>query len=178
VQKRLIRHAQKGDASAYDTLFATYEKDLYRMAFIYTRNEQDALDVVQETAYRSFKAIHTLQQPAFFKTWLIRILYNCAKDLLKKRHHFEEIQPELVAVTEEVDLHIHITLEHVMNELSQEEKAVVLLKYYEDYTFEQIADCLQMKLGTTKTILYRALKKLKRALEREEGASVYEQFKR
>ena len=69
----LLIKAQKGDHEAYTTLFAKYEADLYQ--FIYTQcgNVEDALDVVQEVAYRSFKYIHTVKEPTFFKTWLIRI---------------------------------------------------------------------------------------------------------
>lgn len=75
----------------------------------------------------------------------------------------------------EEQLDVKITLESVMHHLSKEEKDIVLLKYYEDYTFKQIAEALELKLGTIKTILYCALRKLRAALQ-EEG-TVYEQFK-
>ncbi|WP_053482426.1 sigma-70 family RNA polymerase sigma factor [Lysinibacillus sp. FJAT-14745] len=58
-------------------------------------------------------------------------------------------------------------LEDVMTKLTKEEKDVILLRFYHDYTLSQVAQVLQLKLGTTKTILYRALKKLKQALEQE-----------
>ena len=63
----LLKKARKGDHEAYEALFAKYEADIYR--FIYTQcgNVEDALDVVQEVAYRSFKYIHTVKEPAFFK---------------------------------------------------------------------------------------------------------------
>lgn len=166
VNERLIRQAQSGDDTAYIALFQQYEQELYAMAYVYAKNQDDALDIVQECAYRSYKAIQQLRDVAYFKTWLIRILINCAHDLLKKRPYYEELH-DTYLIEEPVELDMHFTLQSVMQHLSIEEKHVILLKYYEDFTFEQIADVLQLKLGTTKTILYRALKKLKTKLVEE-----------
>ena len=74
----LIKKAQKGNDKAFLTLFQQYEQDIYRTAFVYVKNQSDALDVVQETAYRSFKSIKDLKEPKYFKTWLIRIAISCA----------------------------------------------------------------------------------------------------
>ena len=81
----LIKKAQKGNDKAFLTLFQEYEQDIYRMAYIYVKNQNDALDVVQETAYRSFKSIGTLKEPRYFKTWLMRIAISCSLDILRKR---------------------------------------------------------------------------------------------
>lgn len=177
MERELIHKAQRGDLAAYDQLFSLYEIEIYKLAYVYVKNRDDALDLVQEVAYRSCKAIKSLKESSYYKTWLIKILMNCAVDLLKKRPQHEELEPILFNVPSEaeVDLDVKVTLEGVMQHLNKEEKDVVLLKYYEDYTFEQIADCLGMKLGSVKTVLYRALRKLKVALEKE-GTS-YEEFK-
>ncbi|WP_052344365.1 sigma-70 family RNA polymerase sigma factor [Bacillus ndiopicus] len=169
MNERLIQQAQKGDDAAYIALFQQYEQELYAMAFIYAKNQDDALDIVQECAYRSYKAIQQLREVGYFKTWLVRILINCAHDLLKNRPHYEELD-DTYLVEEPMELDMHFTMQSIMENLSIEEKHVVLLKYYEDFTFEQIADILQLKLGTTKTILYRALKKLRAKLEEEDIA--------
>ncbi|MEH7110046.1 sigma factor [Bacillus sp. JJ1764] len=66
---------------------------MYRMAFTYVKNQNDALDVVQETAYRSFKNINTLKNPEFFKTWLIKIAINCAIELVRKNKKVIELKP-------------------------------------------------------------------------------------
>lgn len=82
VDKRLIKCAQKGDMRAYEELFQKYEEEIYKLAFVYAKNREDVLDIVQEVAYRSCKHISSLKEPAYFKTWLIRILMNCASDYL------------------------------------------------------------------------------------------------
>ena len=95
MEKRLIRQAQKGDAESYIQLFAKYEADLYRMAYVYSGKREDALDLVQEVAYRSFKYIHSLKDPRYMKTWLVRILINCANDFYKKRSDYEEFEDDV-----------------------------------------------------------------------------------
>ncbi len=165
MEKRLIRRAQKGDADSYAQLFAKYEADLYRMAYVYSGRREDALDLVQEVAYRSFKYIHSLKDPRYVKTWLVRILINCANDFYKKRPDTKEYEDDAFIEDEQVD--VKVTLEAAMKYLTVDEKNIILLKYYEDWTVQQIADVLDMKLGTVKTILYRALRKLRDALEKE-----------
>lgn len=168
MQEKLVERAKKGDAEAYAQLFSQYELDLYKMAFIYVGNEADALDVIQEVAYRSFKYIHSLQNASYLKTWLIRIVINCAINLLKKREPIVEFELESELGEEpHEELPERWALEDVMTKLTKEEKDVILLRFYHDYTLSQVAQVLQLKFGTTKTILYRALKKLKQALEQK-----------
>ena len=176
MDRELIKRSQPGDMNADDELFSKYENKLYKFAFVYVKNEHDAIDLVQDVTYRSSKAIHTLKEPSYYKTWLIRILMNCAADLICTKNTYEQGVTSLIMKDTTLDIDVKVTLNNVMNFLTKEEKDVVLLKYYEDYTFKQIADCLEMKIGSTKTILYQALKKLKVALEKE--ATTYEQFKR
>ena len=168
MQKDYIKRAKAGDAEAFAELFRQFEVDLYKMAYVYVGNETDALDVVQEVAYRSFKYIHSLQEVTYIKTWFIRITINCSTDLLKRRGDILPYEENLDEGEEPYEELVEKwALEDVMIKLTKEEKDVVLLKYYQDYTLQQTATILQLKLGTTKTILYRALKKLRQALEQE-----------
>ncbi len=79
-----MKKAQSGDDEAFLELFQEYENVIYRMAYVYVKNQADALDVVQEVAYRSFKNIKTLNKPEFFKTWLIKIAISCSIDCINK----------------------------------------------------------------------------------------------
>ncbi|KAB8137486.1 sigma-70 family RNA polymerase sigma factor [Gracilibacillus oryzae] len=160
----LVRKAQKGNDKAFLTLFQKYEQDIYRMAFIYVKNQNDALDVVQETAYRSFKTIKNLKKPRYFKTWLIRIAVNCSLDLLRKQRKAVQLKPELEEnlsgdINEDADL--EVTVRDLMEILNEEEKSVVILRFYEELTFKEVSETLDIPLGTAKTILYRALDKLR-----------------
>lgn len=81
---RLIRKAVRGNPDAYGRLIVLYQEYLYKIAFLYMKNEQDALDLVGSTILKGFQNIRTLKKPEWFKTWLTRILINTAKDELKK----------------------------------------------------------------------------------------------
>ncbi|MBO1004120.1 sigma-70 family RNA polymerase sigma factor [Pseudogracilibacillus auburnensis] len=171
---RLVKKAQKGDEKAYITLFQQYEADIYRMAFVYVKNQEDALEIVQETAYKSFTEIKTLKNPEYFKTWLIRIAINTALSHLSKGKKVVHLRPEYAETfsTNEKDVSLQITLQDLIERLNETEKSVVLLKYYEDHTMKEIASILDMPLGTVKTTLYRSLDKLRVQMKRED---MYEQ---
>ncbi|MDQ0231398.1 RNA polymerase sigma factor [Metabacillus malikii] len=161
---KLVKKAKKGDSKAFLKLYQQYEQDIYRMAFVYVKNKDDALDVVQEVAYRSFKSIGSLQKTEYLKTWLLKITIRCAIDCLNKTNKIVPLKPENEPIFLSDDQHIplSLSLQELIEKLSPDEKSIVLLKYYEDYTFSEIAEILHIPLGTAKSILYRALQKLRK----------------
>lgn len=173
---RLVKKAQKGNEGAFLKLFQQYEEILYRTAFVYVNNKEDALDVVQETAYRSFKLISTLKEPKYFKTWLTRITISCSLDILRKRrkvvHMKTKHEEESASEVREEDIPLSLTLQDLINLLNEDEKNVIILRFYHDLTIKEVAETLNIPLGTAKTALYRALKKLRKGLK---GDDVYEQ---
>ncbi|MEC1720072.1 sigma-70 family RNA polymerase sigma factor [Schinkia azotoformans] len=159
-----MKKAQKGNDKAFLKLFQQYEENIYRMAFIYVNNKDDALDVVQEVAYQSFKKIHTLKKPEYFKTWLIKITMNCAINLAKKNKKVVQLKPEFEEFIglEDEDIPLSLSLQELIETLQEDEKSIVLLRYYNDCTFKEISDLLNIPLGTAKSVLYRALDKLRK----------------
>ncbi|MFC0190062.1 sigma-70 family RNA polymerase sigma factor [Fictibacillus aquaticus] len=165
-----MKKAQKGDKKAYLTLFQQYEDDVYRMAYMYVKNQNDALDVVQDTAYKSYSQIKKLKSPEYFKTWLIKITINCSIDLLKKRQNVVHLKPEYIEFvqSDDQDISLQLTLQDLLEKLDESEKSVVILKYYHHYTFQEISDVLEVPIGTVKTTLYRSLDKLRKQLTAED----------
>lgn len=161
---KLVKKAQKGDDKAFIKLFQQYEENIYRMAYVYVKNESDALDVVQEVAYRSFKKIETLKNPEYFKTWLIKIAITCSIDLVRKNKNVVQLKPEYDECIsfEDEDIPLSITLQELLDQLNEDEKSIVILKFYEGYSFKEIADLLNMPIGSAKSVLYRALGKLRK----------------
>jgi len=160
---KLVKKAQKGNDKAFLKLFKSYEEELYRIAYVYVKKKDDALDVIQETAYRSFKNIKSLKNPEYFKTWLIRITINCAIDHIRKNKkvvHLTEEYEEFIGDYDE-DIPLKLTINELLEKLNTDEKSIIILKYYNGYTFKQISEILDIPLGTAKSILYRALKKLR-----------------
>lgn len=159
----LIHKAQNGDDEAFLELFQGYEQDLYRMAFVYVKNQDDALDVVQETAYKAFKNIESLREPRYLKTWLIKISISCATDLLRKRKNVVYLNQNDTDLPgqDNPDVSMTITMKQILETLDEHEKTIVFLKYYSELTFKEIAELRDLPLGTVKTTLYRALEKLR-----------------
>ena len=172
---RLIEKARKGNDNAFLKLFQEYESVIYRTAFMYVKNQNDALDVVQETAYRSFKSIGNLNEPKYFKTWLIKITISCALDMLRKQKKIIQMRPgsmELISEDVKEDIDLEVTLQELIELLDEDEKSVIILRFYHDMTIKEVAESLNIPLGTAKTILYRALKRLRKDLK---GDGIYEQ---
>jgi len=164
---QLVKEAQKGNDTAFIKLFQEFEEDIYRTAFIYVKNQEDALDVVQETAYRSFKSIKNLKEPKYLKTWIVKIAISCSIDLLRKKKNVIELKPEIEKIISndvEKDIPLSITLEDLIDLLNENEKKIIILRYYFDFTIKEVAETLKIPLGTAKTILYRGLSKLRKNL--------------
>ncbi len=165
--ERLVKKAQKGDDKAYLMLFQQYETDIYRMAYVYVKNKEDALDLVQEVAYQSFKKISTLKKTEYFKTWLMKITINCALNLINKNKKVIPLKSnfEVLIGSEDEDIALTVSLHELIDTLKEDEKSVILLKYYDDRTLKEISEILDIPLGTVKSVLYRALGKLRQNLK-------------
>ena len=81
----LVKKAMRGNPKAFGTLIEARQETMYRIAFLYVRNEADALDVVQESILKAYKNIKSLREPKAFHSWLMRIVTNTAHDLLRQR---------------------------------------------------------------------------------------------
>lgn len=143
------------------------------MAFTYVKNSDDALDVVQEVAYRCLKNIDTLKEKKYFKTWLFKIAINCSLDLLRKNNKVvviesRDLEKHQNSLSKKVDVPLLISLQDILGELNETEKTVILLKYYQEYTFQEISLFMSLPLSTVKTITYRALGKLKQNIKKED----------
>ena len=86
-EKTLVKRAMRGNPKAFGTLVEREQEYLYRMAFLYVRQEQDALDVVQESILKAYKSLKTLREPEYFRTWLTKIVINTAQDTLLSLIH-------------------------------------------------------------------------------------------
>lgn len=134
------------------------------MAFVYVKNKDDALDVVQELAYQSFKKINTLKTPEYFKTWLMKITINCSINVIRKNKKVFYLKPEYEEFigTENEDISLSISLRALIEALEENEKSIVLLRFYQNYTFKEISEILDIPLGTAKSVLYRAIEKIRK----------------
>lgn len=168
--ERLAGKAMRGNCDAFGQLIRSYQDYLYRMAFLYMKNEDAALDVVQESILRAYESIRELRQPAFFRTWITRILINCANTALRKNKKillYDEA-PER-ADTEKRCPEEKWDLSAAMDKLPENHRTAVLLKYYSDMKVSEIAAVMKVPEGTVKSYLSRARQELKAYLEEDYG---------
>ncbi|MCI8483958.1 MAG: sigma-70 family RNA polymerase sigma factor [Lachnospiraceae bacterium] len=142
-------------------LLSSYEA-LYRLAYTYVKNESDAMDVVQESAYKAIKNAASLKKKAHIKTWIFRIVINTSIELLRQRQR--EVFWEAPEEYGKEDVYLDFDTIDALDVLNEKERAVIVLRYFEDQKLQEIADILEENLNTTKSILYRSLKKLKLTL--------------
>lgn len=175
LQINLVKKAIKGNEKAFETLITNESDKLYRTAYLYVRNKEDALDVLQETTYKAFLSIHKLKNPEFFSTWLIKILIRTAYDLLKKKKKTVltgDVFFENIIENTKDTIESRLDLTHAIAALNQDYQTVIILFYYHDLAISSIAETMDKPEGTIKTYLHRAKKELKKALE---GVNHYEQ---
>ncbi len=142
----------------------------YRLAYSYVGQETDAYDIVQNSAYKALKNAHSLRNPQFVKTWVYRIVLNEIFATLKgkKADSYERLQEQLGNEVESLEnLYEGIDLKVAIDGLSEQEKAIILLKYFEGFKLEEISDILDENVNTVKSRLYRSMKKLRIKLDTE-----------
>ena len=164
---------QKNTADTERILTDNYEK-YYRLAYSYMRNEDDALDVVQESAYRAIRDCGKVKNKDYLSTWIYRIVVNTALDLLRKKKK-ETLTEELPEIPVE-DQYQETELRTILNQLDHKSKTIIILRYFEDLKLEDIADIMGDNLNTVKARLYRSLKKLRLNLEAEHYKDVADKF--
>lgn len=166
-----VQLARKGDDNAFYELISERKNQLYKTAYAYVKNKEDALDIVSETVYKAYISIKNLKNPQFFNTWLTRILINTSMDFVKKNSrivHFEENLYSKGKDTETEDKDEgFIDLRQSVDKLHTRYKTIVILKYFQDMTLGEIAEVLKCPLGTVKTHLHKALKELRLDLKEE-----------
>ena len=141
-----------------DEILRSYES-MYQLAYTYVHNENDAMDIVQESVYKAIKNADKVKYKAYIKTWIWRIVINTSLDFLRKQKKLIPLEDCYEAVAE--DCHKDFDTINALNILDPKEKSIIVLRYFEDKQLNEIAEILNMNLNTIKSMLYRSLKKLK-----------------
>lgn len=141
---------------------------IYRLAFSYVKNEHDAEDVVNESVKRALDGIEQLRNDEFLGTWFFRIVTNTSNTYLKSKSkliYLDEIVEDSLTVE---DKYQDTDLYDAIMKLDSKYRIVIILKFYEDMTIERISEILDENISTVKTRLYKALKKLRLEIDKED----------
>lgn len=169
IKELAVKRAINGDEDSFISLIDKQKEKLYRIAYAYVKNEQDALDIVSETVYKAYVSIDTLKKPRYFNTWLTKILINISINTLNKNKKivYLEEEPIVDGGTSYNNKENQMDILNEVEKLDLRYKDVIILKYYDDLTVREIAEVLGIPIGTVKTYLNRGLKSLRDAMGKE-----------
>lgn len=162
-EETLVIESKNGNKEAFEKLMLLHGEQLYRTAFLYTGNREDALDVVQDTVYKAYLGLYKLKKNQYFLTWVTKILIHTSYSILKKKEITVSKQ-DIVDQTS-VDLDQRIDLIQAVGRLKDKYKDAIILFYFLDLPISEIASIMNIPKNTVKTYLFRGKKKLKEMLE-------------
>ncbi len=172
----VIARVSAGDRDAFRVIVERHARNVFRLAYRMVGNEADADDVVQETFLRAFRQIGRFESRSNLGTWLHRIAVNCSLDLLRRRPRKAEepvpldaerrtdadaVSPERLVFGSEVQSRVALAL----GALSPSERAAFLLRHFEGHSIEEIGHVLGLRTSATKHTVFRAVRKMREALE-------------
>jgi RNA polymerase sigma-70 factor (ECF subfamily) len=169
----LIQRAAKGNVEAYNLLVSRWEKRVYNYLLRITGNREDALDLTQDVFLKAYQNLRKLAEPARFAPWLYRIAHNEAYSMFRRRRpetDVDELEPRsaetgvTVGGSSVFPIELSLTVASAINRLSQEQREAVVLKIYQGFKFEEMAEILECPVSTVKSRLYTALDLLKAEL--------------
>jgi RNA polymerase sigma-70 factor (ECF subfamily) len=176
-----VSKARTGDADAFRVLVERHSRALFVLAYRMTGNESDAEDVVQDSFLRAYRQLGAFDDRAGFGSWIYRIAVNCSLDLMRARkRRSERMQsaetemddliaalPELGPGPDRLALsgEIRERLDSAMSRLSDTERSAFVLRHFEGMCMEEVGRALGCEPGAAKHSVFRAVRKLRRALE-------------
>jgi RNA polymerase sigma-70 factor (ECF subfamily) len=158
------KRAQKEREERFLALININQQKLYRIAYSYVRNKDNALDIIQEAVYKGYISYHKVRKPEYEKTWITKIVINTAIDFLRKNK--KVIAMDMSFIENRGDsgsdpINDKLVVEQALENLNERQKAVIILRFFEDMKLKEIADILDEPISTIKSLLYRALKIMK-----------------
>ncbi|WP_160645489.1 sigma-70 family RNA polymerase sigma factor [Chengkuizengella marina] len=158
-KNKLLRERE----NSFLSLINENQEKLYRIAYSYVKNKDDALDIVQETVYKAYLSYHKVKKIQYENTWLTKILINTSIDFIKKNKKVVTTDIKLIENTSHFNndnLQQKVEIKEAIDKLNEKQKTVIILRFYEDMKLEEIAKILESPVSTIKSILYRALNEM------------------
>jgi RNA polymerase sigma-70 factor (ECF subfamily) len=166
----LIRQATRGNVESFNLLVSRWEKRVYNYLLRITANREDALDLTQDAFLKAYQNLRKLDDPGRFAPWLYRIAHNEAYSMFRKRKpqtDVDQVEPEAtqtkitVGGSSVFPIELSLAVASALDRLSTDQREAVVLKIYQGFKFEEMAEILSCPVSTIKSRLYTALELLK-----------------
>ncbi|KAA6474444.1 sigma-70 family RNA polymerase sigma factor [Bacillus swezeyi] len=160
---------QTAKASLVDCI-TDRKEDFYRLAYSYVKNQEDALDIVQESIKKALASVDSVRNPDTVKSWFYKILVRTAIDFLRKQKKLKVMDEQTIEFLSsgKEDTYHDTDLYEALEELPHPYKTIIILRFFEDLKLEEIAEITGENLSTVKTRLYRGLKLMRIHLTKED----------
>jgi len=165
--RELVLKARRGNVEAYNLLVSRWEKRVFNYILRLMGDREDALDLTQDTFFKAYQNLEKLDDPSRFAPWLYRIAHNEAYSQLRRnRPDTEELQDRAPDAQGRrlLPMETSLAVQSALNRLTPDQREAVVLKVYEGFKFEEIAEILNCPASTVKSRVYTALDALKDAL--------------
>ncbi len=182
-ENELIRLVQQGNRQAFTELITLYQQKVFKLAFGFFQDRDDAMEIVQETFLRVYEKIDRFDRSnrqTAFQNWVFRIAYNLCIDFYRKfkkqktekkelYEFYESQERETTNPEDQIDrVHFRHTVKKCMMQLSKRQQMVFMLKHYSNLKHQEISGILNLSVGTVKSLYHRAMKNLEKQLFRFE----------
>jgi len=168
----LVERIKSGDREAFMALTQQYQRKVFQLAYSYFRNKEDALDIVQETFLRFYQKAHLFQKGKNFQNWLLQLTKNICIDYYRK-HHKRDNEFRREENIEKVNPTSHDSSHHdpssdlkeifsrCLEKLSDKQRMIFVMKHYNHLHYSEIAQILNIALGTVKSLHFKAVRNLR-----------------
>ncbi|MBI4892688.1 MAG: RNA polymerase sigma factor [Acidobacteria bacterium] len=163
----LVLRARKNGVDAYNTLVSRWEGKIYNYLLRLTGHPEDSMDLSQDTFLKAYQNISRLDDPGRFGPWLYRIAHNEAMSHLRRPRRetdLEELPPPPSRPAGMAPVEVSLAVEKALAQLTEEQREAVVLKVYEGFKFDEIAEILNCPASTIKSRVYTGLELLKETL--------------
>ncbi|MEF9951115.1 MAG: sigma-70 family RNA polymerase sigma factor [Clostridium sp.] len=156
-----LNRVSKGD---FEEFIVSSQVYLYKIAYTYVKSEATALDIVQESILKAYKSIGKIKSKDNLKSYITRIIINTSLTHIKKEEKIVLYDPDILSKTiEEGEEYIETRVD--IGVLDNDLKGIIILKYYEGYTINEIGNLLDTPISTVKNKLHKALNILRESME-------------
>lgn len=181
----LVKKCQKGHYEAFEELIHKYQQKVYSLCYRYAGNHDDANDLAQEAFIRVYHSINKFHFKSAFSTWLYRVTSNVCLDEMRKKKRNSSVSLDSPLETEEGEMYFHLPdqkynpeimaeqkdvqqiVHNAIQELPREQKITILLREMEGFSYDEMAEVLEVSSGTIKSRLNRARHNLKEILSQK-----------
>ncbi len=164
----LIGQARRDNVEAYNLLVSRWEKRIFNYLLRLVKNREDALDLAQDVFLKAYQGLRKLEDPDRFAPWIYRIAHNEAYSYLRKNRPETDLEAAQFEAWAEpgpgrrmLPIEVSLAVERALQRLSGDQREAVILKVYQGFKFEEMAEILGCPVSTVKSRLYTALDLLK-----------------